>query len=151
MRIEAYGTVDELNAALGVCTAADRGRIAGMLGVVQNELFTVGSMLARLAGTGPRVEEKWISRLETEIDVAEGELSPLRAFILPGGCELSARLHFARTVARRAERGVVALSRESSVDPLVVKYLNRLSDWLFVQARLCNHVAGVADIPWKAR
>ena len=90
-----------------------------------------------------------IARLEAEIDAAEVSLAPLRNFILPGGCEAAARLHVARTVCRRAERLAVVLAVEQPVDPLVLTYLNRLSDWLFVQARWSNHAAGVEDVPWS--
>ena len=96
----------------------------------------------------PPLEESIATRLETEIDAAEAQLVPLRQFILPGGSEASARLHLARTVCRRAERLAVALAETRPVPPLIVRYLNRLSDWLFVQARWCNRQFGVEDIPW---
>jgi len=90
-----------------------------------------------------------VTRLEREIDVAEAELPKLTNFILPGGTETAARLHMARTICRRAERLVVALGKEQSVNGVIVTYLNRLSDWLFVQARLANHRAGVSDVAWE--
>lgn len=148
LRVETYGTVDELNAALGLCASGDRGQIGGLVHTVQNELFTMGASLARLDGKGVKVDPAWTARLEKEIDSAEAELTPLRNFILPGGCELAARLHLARTIARRAERLVVTLSGEAELDAEVVRYLNRLSDWLFVYARLANKYGGVEDVPW---
>ena len=155
-RIECYGTVDELNAALGLAAAATPSprELAAMLAQVQNELFVIGSHLAtphddtrRLAQV-PDLDEGAIARLESEIDAADAELPPLRNFILPGGSEGAARLHLARTVCRRAERLLVAYAAELAVEPRVLRYLNRLSDWLFAYARWCNHRAGVADVPW---
>jgi cob(I)alamin adenosyltransferase len=155
-RIDAYGTVDELNAAIGLAaTVADASMLA-RLRQVQNELFVVGSNLAvadeakdqALQGL-PALGDEQILRLETEIDAAEAQMQPLRQFILPGGIELAARLHLARTVCRRAERLVVAVGEAHALSPSIVRYLNRLSDWLFVQARLANHVAGVPDVPWQ--
>jgi cob(I)alamin adenosyltransferase len=156
-RIACYGTVDELNAALGVACVAAPAEVAGRLRSVQNDLFVLGSHLASpTEGPGspvalPPLDEAIVARLESEIDAAEGDLAPLRQFILPGGSEASARLHFARTVCRRAERLAVDLAQEMPVPPIVVRYLNRLSDWLFVQARWCNHSEGVADIPWEPK
>jgi cob(I)alamin adenosyltransferase len=156
-RIECYGTVDELNAALGLAAAAAAPPPEGlgaMLAQIQNELFVIGSHLAtpqddtrRLAQV-PDLDEGAIKRLESQIDAADAELPPLRNFILPGGSEAAARLHLARTVCRRAERLLVEFSGEQAVEPLVLRYLNRLSDWLFVYARWCNHRAGMADVPW---
>lgn len=157
--IECYGTVDELNAAIGLAEAslAPLPALAGRLRAVQSELFVIGSHLATPMGGKPspvalpHLDEVIITRLETEIDSAEADLTPLRQFILPGGSEPSARLHLARTVCRRAERLVVALAGEQSVAPLILHYLNRLSDWLFVQARWCNRNLGVEDVPWDPR
>jgi cob(I)alamin adenosyltransferase len=95
-----------------------------------------------------RRRRNWVDASRSQIDAAEATLPPLRNFILPGGTEFAARLHVARTVCRRAERLLVATSRERQIDPLIVTYVNRLSDWLFVQARRANHVAGVPDVPW---
>jgi cob(I)alamin adenosyltransferase len=129
------------------------------IGRVQNELFVIGAILAMPGAEGPQpkqkapvLEEASIARLEGEIDVAQKKLPALSQFILPGGCEAAARLHLARTICRRAERRVVALAADAPAvaPPLVVKYLNRLSDWLFVQARLANHLAGVGDVPWNS-
>jgi cob(I)alamin adenosyltransferase len=155
-RIECYGTVDELNAAIGFA-AAGGAELADKLAQVQNELFVIGSHLAtpeedtrRLARV-PALEESSVARLEAEIDTNEAQLPPLRNFILPGGVEAAARLHLARTVCRRAERLLVAFGADHPVDPLILRYLNRLSDWLFVYARWCNHRAGMPDVPWTTR
>jgi cob(I)alamin adenosyltransferase len=153
-RIECYGTVDELNAALGLAAAGAPPEVAEKLARVQNELFVIGSHLAtpgddtRQAARVPDLEESAIARLESQIDAADAELSPLRNFILPGGAEAAARLHLARTVCRRAERLLVAFAAVEPVEPVILRYLNRLSDWLFVYARWCNFKAGVADVPW---
>jgi cob(I)alamin adenosyltransferase len=154
LRIECYGTVDELNAAIGLSAASSAASLRSLLTVTQGELFIIGAELAipRGAGHPPGMEplgEASITRLEAEVDAAEAMLPPLHNFILPGGCESAARLHLARTVCRRAERLAVALAADEPVDPIVLTYLNRLSDWLFVQARWANHAAGVADIPWS--
>ena len=154
-RIEAYGTVDELNAVLGLARAqgidsqADR-----MLARIQDELFVLGSALADPDPDGKfhnAVKEEHYSHLEGEIDGLEADLPPLTRFILPGGCQASAQLHLARTICRRAERCVVHLSHLEGhhVTPEVIAYLNRLSDFLFVLARAVNHRAGVPDVPWS--
>jgi cob(I)alamin adenosyltransferase len=154
-RIDCYGNVDELNAALGLGrAAAGDGSISDTLGRVQRELFVVGSHLATPEDSPhtrslPVLDETMVGRLEMEIDGAEAELEPLRNFILPGGCELAARLHLARTICRRAERGLVAFAHDRPVAPTIITYMNRLSDWLFVMARLANKRAGVADIVWE--
>ncbi|HEX8916187.1 MAG TPA: cob(I)yrinic acid a,c-diamide adenosyltransferase [Humisphaera sp.] len=160
-RLDCYGTIDELNATLGlaaVAAAADPATadMVDRLREVQTDLFVLGSHLATpdespYRATLPPIEDAMIGRLEMQIDAAETALPPLRNFILPGGSEASARLHLARTVCRRAERLLVDFALDRPVPEVMVTYLNRLSDWLFVQARLCNHRAGVADIPWKAR
>ena len=156
-RIECYGTLDELNAAVGLAATGAEPGLAKQLQAIQNELFVIGSHLAtppddtrRLAQV-PDLGESAIARLEAEIDAADAELPPLRNFILPGGGEVAARLHLARTVCRRAERLLVGFSGEQPVEPVIVRYLNRLSDWLFVHARWSNHRAGVADVPWEKR
>jgi cob(I)alamin adenosyltransferase len=151
--IECYGTVDELNATLGAAVIVADIEARGWLGQVQAELFTIGSHLATPPGapqakTLPAINGNWVTRLEQQIDAAEPTLPPLRNFILPGGTEFAARLQVARTVCRRAERLLVATARERQIDPLIVTYMNRLSDWLFVQARLANQRAGVPDVPW---
>lgn len=151
-RIDCFGSVDELNAAIGWAAVGTEGDLLKSLRAVQNELFVVGSHLASPDGEAPvsvpAFDESAVGRLEMEIDAATDQLPPLRDFILPGGCETSARLHLARTICRRAERVLVAFSHDRPVAPIMLTYLNRLSDWLFVEARLANHLAGVADIPW---
>ena len=145
--VEAVGAVDELSAALGACLAeAERcgaGAIAGDLNEAQRQLFAVGAVLAGApaAGGDPGAA---VGAMERRIDEVEGALPRLRAFILPGGCELACRLHGARTVCRRAERRVAAVG---SAAPAAMQYLNRLSDLLFVLARLANRCAGVAERP----
>ena len=155
--IDCYGTVDELNAAVGITAVAGVAppALAPKLKAVQNDLFVLGSHLASPADESrapgvhlPPLDESMAARLESEIDEAEAALPPLRQFILPGGAEASARLHLARTICRRAERLVVALAEQQPVAPVIVRYLNRLSDWLFVQARWCNVQQGVEDVPW---
>jgi cob(I)alamin adenosyltransferase len=153
-RIECYGTVDELNAAIGIARVVAGGSIAKALARVQHELFVVGSHLATPEDSPstrslPSLEDAVVGRLEMEIDAAEAELEPLRSFILPGGSELAARLHFSRTVCRRAERILVNFAMDRPVSGTIVTYMNRLSDWLFVMARLANRRAGVADIMWE--
>lgn len=154
-RVAAYGDVDELNSVIGLArlTPIDDERDA-LLASIQSELFELGAELAARAGkdTGvPRVGDVEVERLERAIDRAEEELSPLETFILPGGSSTGAHLHLARTVCRRAERAVVALAQGEDVRPEVIRYLNRLSDLLFVLARLANLRAGVADVPWEGR
>jgi cob(I)alamin adenosyltransferase len=152
-RVECTGTVDELNAAIGAAAVVADALQVVRLRRVQNELFVVGSHLATpetapAAVHLPPLDDAMVARLEMEIDAAEGELPPLRQFILPGGTELAARLHVARTVCRRGERLLVDFSLDRPVPTVILTYLNRLSDWLFVQARLANRAAGVADVPW---
>ena len=154
LRIEAYGTVDELNAALGLARAAGLDPEAeALLARVQDDLFAVGSALADPDPTGPfhnTVEAAHVELLEQDIDRLESQLTPLRQFILPGGCPGAAHLHLARTTCRRAERLVVHLGRQPGdhVPSLLLAYLNRLSDFLFVLARAVNARAGVPDVPW---
>ena len=155
VRIEAYGTVDELNAVLGlVRTHALDATVDGLIAQFQEELFAAGSALADPSPVGPfyhAITSEHIARLEIAIDALETELKPLTEFILPGGTPAAAHIHLARTVCRRAERLTVRLSRREGEDvsDLLIIYLNRLSDLLFVLARVLNHKAGVADTPWK--
>lgn len=153
-RMECCGAVDELNASLGWAAVRATVELLNQLRRVQNELFVIGSHLATpFAGqvkSLPPLPHEAIARLEGEIDAAEATLEPLRQFILPGGTETAARLHLARTICRRAERAVVAFAAGAEdFEPTLVRYLNRLSDWLFVQARRVNREEGVADIPWE--
>ncbi|MEM6315485.1 MAG: cob(I)yrinic acid a,c-diamide adenosyltransferase, partial [Planctomycetota bacterium] len=153
LRLEAYGTVDELNASLGLAAVAAPEVMHATLTAQQHVLFNLGAYLALDADAPanvsmPTLEETLVTRLEREIDEAETQLPPLKQFVLPGGCEASARLHLARTVCRRAERMVTNLASGEPVLELIPRYLNRLSDWLFVQARLANHLDGHGDVPW---
>jgi cob(I)alamin adenosyltransferase len=160
-RIEAYGTIDELNAFVGAAraTAAElsgrQTKLAGLIEMllrVQHELFNLGSILATLPEDvhpkQARVTEADIERLESEMDAMNAELPGLRSFVLAGGSRLDAELHICRTVCRRAERLVVALSRQETIPPEAVRYLNRLSDALFVWARWAAHVTGAPETLW---
>lgn len=156
-RVEAYGAVDELNAALGAVRAlAPVPEIDGELARIQAELFAVGAELAtpvdaRARGSLPGVRGEWAEALERQMDRWDAELPPLTAFILPGGTPVAAALHVARSTCRRAERRTVTLAHLTHVDPAVVIYLNRLSDFLFEAARAANLRAGVAETPWLPR
>ena len=150
-RIESYGTVDELSSQLGLTrTTLLPAEVDAILNQVQFDLFEVGAHLAS-PGTSrfPGVDAARIDELERAIDAMERELVPLTTFILPGGSTGAAHLHVARTVCRRAERLVVALQDESEATISTIRYLNRLSDYLFVAARFANQRAGVEDVPWK--
>ncbi len=162
LRIDCYGTVDELNAFIGLArsTAAELSirieRLAGFVAIlrrVQHELFNLGSILATLPEDvhpkQPRVTDTDIEQLEREIDSANEELQPLRSFVLPGGSRLDAELHVCRTVCRRGERLLVALSREQNVPGEALRYLNRLSDALFVWSRWVNQVLGASETLWE--
>lgn len=165
LRIEAYGTVDELNAVIGAARvgalegaarpgagSAALAELARSLLRVQHELFNLGSLLATLPEDlrpgQPRVTEKDVEALEREMDEATAELPVLRSFVLPGGSRLNADLHLARTVCRRAERLTVRLARATEVDALAVRYLNRLSDALFVWSRLACAATGADEVLW---
>ena len=155
-RVEAYGDVDELNAALGLARAIElMPRVDEVLVPIQRDLFAIGALLAtpdrdkmheQLAKA--RVDGDRVAQLEGAIDAGEAELEPLRAFVLPGGTPKAAALHVARTVCRRAERRVVALAHDVEIPELVVIYLNRLSDLLFVLARVANRRAGAGEVTW---
>lgn len=153
-RIEAYGTVDELNAALGMAaTACEAGVIRQRIGRIQEDLFVVGSDLATPSGATrrenvPTVTSDDVHRLEAWIDEAAAAAGPLRNFVLPGGGEPASRLHMARTVCRRAERCMVTLARHEDVNLDLRVYVNRLSDLLFAWARQANAQAGVPDVEW---
>jgi cob(I)alamin adenosyltransferase len=150
-RIEAYGTVDELNSVLGVVRASwPASPIDALLHQVQADLFDVGAHLAS-PGTSrfPGVDAARIEELERGIDAMTAELPPLTSFILPGGALPAAQLHVARTVCRRAERLVVALNDDTPATQSTIRYLNRLSDYLFTAARFANLKLGVEDVPWK--
>jgi cob(I)alamin adenosyltransferase len=144
-RIEAYGTVDECNAHVGAARPAGHDDVDDWLAAVQNHLHIVQARLANPDGEGPMLDDDHVEQLEGWIDDAEAELEPLQSFILPGGNAVGAELHVARAVCRRAERRVVALAEAQDVDESVLAYLNRLSDALFVFARLVNARAGEAE------
>ena len=157
-RVEAYGAVDELNAFVGVAAAQSRHEdVSALLARVQSSLFDLGAYLAtpeearqKKAGI-PKPSEADVAELEAHIDAFEKELEPLRSFVLPGGTQAAAAFHVARTVCRRAERRTVSLQRAEPLDPIAVRYVNRLSDLLFVLARLENAREGVPDVPWVGR
>ena len=156
LRVSAYGTVDETNATVGLAKLyADRTLISTQLSVIQNDLFELGADLCRPdqekdseAQYQPlRMTGNQVKRLETEIDLMNKNIEPLRSFILPGGSKLAAHLHLCRTVSRRAERLTVELSNNETVNAHSIQYLNRLSDWFFVASRVANS-NGKDDILW---
>lgn len=157
LRIETYGTVDELSSQIGAAVAGGLdAELAAECLRIQNELFNLGSDLCILEEDKvrmpvPVVEERHVVALERLMDQLAEELRPLDNFILPGGTPGAAQLHLARTVCRRAERLLVALGREEAIGPWTVRYLNRLSDALFVMARAENHRRGVPDVLWNSR
>jgi cob(I)alamin adenosyltransferase len=167
-RIDAYGTVDELNAFVGVAreslaeklaganaprAATELAALAATLLRVQHELFNLGSILATLPEDvhpkQPRVTAADVDALEADMDRCEAELVSLRSFVLPGGSRLNADLHVTRTVCRRAERLLVALARTTEVDPIAVRYLNRLSDAFFVWSRWASHLLDAPEVLWE--
>ncbi|HJU34832.1 MAG TPA: cob(I)yrinic acid a,c-diamide adenosyltransferase [Nitrososphaera sp.] len=160
LRIAAYGEVDELNSSIGLAISFLRSKqnllsdVVNILEQVQNDLFILGSDLADPSwpqdnGKTPRTNEKMASALEPIIDRIESEIGSIMFFILPGGSIEASSLHLSRGVARRAERAVVSLSKGQSINPAIIVYLNRLSDLLFVTARLANKRLGMQDIPWR--
>jgi len=156
LRIACYGTVDELNAFVGmagVSAAESVPELAAILRRVQHELFNLGSILAtKPADVHPkqaRITPAEIDQLEREIDRMNADLAPLRSFVLPGGSRLNTELHACRTICRRAERAAVSLAREEEVPPEAIQYLNRLGDAFFVWSRWVNHVLGVPEVLWE--
>lgn len=157
-RIEALGAVDELNSMLGLCVCkarqAEFSAQAELMLKLQNELFLIGTQLTvagtkYAAGLIDEVPEKSVTLMEKQIDEIFEELGPLESFILPAGCELTCQLHVARTLCRRAERAVAAMQQEvPKIPPIIIRYLNRLSDLLFTLARQANHYAGIDDTNW---
>ncbi len=155
-RVTAYGEVDELNSAIGVARAAEPAELFDAeLEAIQRDLFSIGGQLAtpdpekvRKALEKAALSAERVGDFERAMDAADTELAPLRAFVLPAGTPKAAALHLARTVCRRAERGVITLAREHPVPMLFIVYLNRLSDYLFTLARLANHRAGRGDVTW---
>jgi len=154
LRVAAYGSIDELNAILGwVRAGGPSGNVDATLASLQAACFRLGAWLASMPGKDPGVAplgDEDVECLEAAVDAMETGLEPLKTFILPGGSEIGARLHVARTVCRRAERALVALAQvgEGEVDPVALCWVNRLSDLLFVQARWVNHRSGCAEVPW---
>ncbi|HLG98761.1 MAG TPA: cob(I)yrinic acid a,c-diamide adenosyltransferase [Bryobacteraceae bacterium] len=155
-RIDCYGTVDELNAFVGMACVSAAERVPGLAAIlrrVQHELFNLGSILAtRPDDVHPkqaRITPAEIRQLEKEIDQANAELPPLRSFVLPGGSRLNTELHACRTICRRAERAAVRLAREEQIPPETVQYLNRLGDAFFVWSRWANHVLEIDEVLWE--
>jgi len=161
-RIKAYGAVDELNSFIGVALAtiaenkSDTPELASLGAIllrVQHELFNLGSILATLPEDvhpkQARITEADVTQLEQEMDAMGADLPRLRSFVLPGGCRLNAELHVCRTVCRRAERELVSLAGAENIPPETLRYLNRLSDALFVWSRWASHISGVAEILWQ--
>lgn len=154
LRVEAYGTVDELNAAVGFAACVCKHKeLSDVLTRLQNQLFDLGAVLCTPPDSKSKhikpITPQHIDEIEQTIDKVCAPLPPLKNFILPGGGELAARLHLARCVCRRAERLIVTLSHKEPVDPLVIIWTNRLSDLLFAMARWANQLEGVADVPWR--
>ena len=157
LRVEAYGAVDELNAALGLAVLDSSPELHPLMEQIQRQLFEIGAVLATspesrssvLASSG--VIEEDVEALERAIDQAEQDLPPLQNFVLPGGCRAAAALHVTRTVCRRAERSVVSLDREEPIGGPTLRYLNRLSDLMFTWARWENTRSGAGDVEWKRR
>lgn len=154
-RLQAYGSIDELNSFIGWLRAAGLDKdLDAVMHRAQNQLFAIGAELAspdreRLQGRHAAIDENDVMAMEHQIDGWEKELQPIKNFILPGGTEASSRAHCVRTVTRRAERLVVALKRDVEIAPVIIRYLNRFSDLVFVLARIINHRAGVPDIEWE--
>jgi len=163
LRIETYGTIDELNSYIGLVRDQEVNLPAGQAGAkrknvlveIQDRLFTVGSILATEPGNTkvkvPSLIEGDITFLEKEIDAMDAELPAMKSFVLPGGHQSVSFCHVARTVCRRAERLVIALDAQEKVDPLIIQYLNRLSDYLFMLSRKMTAELGVEETPWKPR
>jgi len=159
VRVQAYGEIDETNSAIGIARSYISEGSSGsreilnfidsVLETVQNKLFAVGATLAGSSDESFAVKESDLEYLERCIDHMDEQVQPIKAFILPYGTDLSARLHLARTVARRAERSIVSLSAQEPVDPNIIVYTNRLSDFLFTLARYANKAQGVPDTLWK--
>lgn len=147
LRVDAYGDVDELNSVIGLARSKVQDQeIDEALGVIQNDLFTLGADLASPADIEvPRIDESFVKTLEAYSDSYLAQVEPLKEFILPGGSGAGAALHVARTIARRAERRVVELSESEELNAQTIVYLNRLSDLLFILARIANHRAGIPE------
>ena len=156
LRVEAFGTVDEANAALGVARLSAKGKLDAMLDRIQNDLFDLGADLCvpenpDNSRSRLRIAEAQVERLEREIDALNAGLKPLNSFVLPGGTALAAQLHLARTIARRAERLMVALAKKEAIGAPALRYINRLSDHLFVMSRVANKGKDVLWVPGANR
>ncbi|RMF28612.1 MAG: cob(I)yrinic acid a,c-diamide adenosyltransferase [Candidatus Nitrosothermus koennekii] len=155
-RIEAYGNIDEANAILGLVIAnLAHDDIKILLEGIQNELFILGSDLAEPSYPEnpyniPRINANMVKKLEEAIDKYQEEVGEIQYFILPGGSKTAALTHFARTIVRRAERSIIELKEQEEINPSIIEYVNRLSDLLFILARVINKREGIKDIPWKA-
>ncbi len=152
-RVSCYGDSDELNSVLGWCAVIE-SPLSELLSREQHHIFTIGSHLATPADKAndnlPNLPADCVAVLENEVDDFDAQLQPLKNFILPGGCELSSRLHIARTVCRRVERNLVELASTENIDSEFVKYFNRLSDWLFTLARYANKLSQTNDVLWRS-
>ncbi|MEM0364525.1 MAG: cob(I)yrinic acid a,c-diamide adenosyltransferase [Candidatus Nitrosocaldus sp.] len=155
LRVEAYGSIDELNSAIGLCISfIDEEDVKAVLEEVQNDLFIAGAELADpdMSASTPKVSIKMVNRLEEIIDRYEEEVGSIAYFIIPGGSKEASLLHLARAIARRAERAIVALKDESgNVSDDLIAYMNRLSSLLFILARVMNRRRGMEDVPWKSK
>lgn len=156
LRIDTYGTVDELNSWIGLLRDQEvNGKRGSVLIEIQDRLFTIGSILATEPGNTkvkiPDLSTEDVTALEKAIDQMDAELAPMKSFILPGGHQSVSFCHIARTVCRRAERLVIALAKQEAAHPLVIQYLNRLSDFLFVLARKMAAEMGIEDTPWRPK
>ncbi len=151
-RVSAYGVVEEANAAIGLARTETTGSVDEMLARIQNDLFDLGADLCTLCASDDdkvlRIQQQQIDRLEHEIDAINADLEPLGSFVLPGGSRVGAYLHLARTAARRAERAITELAQDEAVNPLAIKFINRLSDHLFVLSRIVNN-GGRDDVLWR--
>ncbi len=149
-RVEAYGSVDELNAVLGIVVSfSDSGEVRESLQRIQEDLFVIGAELATRGAKSRPISPARVGEMEKEIDAMWEQLPPLQNFILPGGSKTASLLHLARTVCRRAERQVIALSQKESVNPDIIVYMNRVGDLLFAMARYTNYRKKVPEIIWK--
>ena len=157
LRIEAYGTVDELDSVIGIIMIQPNAdSFTDLFSGIQKNLFVLGADLAtplesKTTYSIPRITEDDVKKIEAAIDTENVHLPPLKKFILPGGSPFSAYLHFARTICRRAEREVVALAEAENIGPFDIQFLNRLSDLFFILARRANQIAGVSDVEWDGK
>jgi len=152
LRVEAYGTVDELNAALGIVAAvSEDSALSASVMRIQKDLFIVGAYLATKGKRARAIPLSRVDELEDEIDALWSGLPPLRHFVVPGGTRTASILHLARTVCRRAERRIISLSRKENVDPSILAYMNRVGDLLFAMARKANRKSRAEETVWRGR